>query len=29
MGALGAAEDSDRDGWDDLRLSYETRSKHR
>ena len=29
MGALGAAEDSDRDGWDDLRLSYETVSPNR
>ena len=29
MGALGAAEDADRDGWDDLALSYETVSPNR
>lgn len=29
MGALGAAEDSDRDDWDDLKLSYDTVSPNR
>ena len=29
MGALGAAEDSDRDDWDDLELSYHTVSPNR
>ncbi|NLV08740.1 SAM-dependent methyltransferase [Halomicrobium mukohataei] len=29
MGALGAAEDSDRDDWDDLELSYDTVSPNR
>jgi hypothetical protein len=29
MGALGAAEDSDRDDWDDLELTYETVSPNR
>lgn len=29
MGALGAAEDTDRDSWDDLELEYETVSPNR
>jgi len=29
MGALGAAEDADRDSWDDLELKYETVSPNR